>query len=238
MPLEFIYIYALFKSCTAKANHHLGLLNKSIMTSIVSVRDDIIHAETIIYFTLLYMHIAVLIFGRLNKCVDHYNNVIEKIGDEHVIDFFLSSDNSSQSLLNDFIKLYKPISYINDPIYYDYNLGKYPGRRPEIKDHLMHNMTCHFINKNRVFVLLEDYVNKSNINYDCVISLRIDCLFQSKFIFNLKDNTIFIPFGYDYGDNAVNDQVAYGKIDVMKKYNSINPIYLLEKNSLYLIQKV
>jgi fumarate hydratase class II len=45
MPLEFIYMYALFKACTAKANHHLGLLNKSIMTTIVSACDDIIHGK-------------------------------------------------------------------------------------------------------------------------------------------------------------------------------------------------
>jgi hypothetical protein len=91
-------------------------------------------------------------------------------------------------------------------------------------------MTCHFINKNRVFSLLEQYVNKSNVHYDCVVSLRIDCLFQSKFIFNnLKDHTVYIPSGYDYVDNAINDQVAYGKIDVMKIYNSINPVFLLEK---------
>jgi hypothetical protein len=45
---------------------------------------------------------------------------------------------------------------------------------------------------------------------------------------NLKDDTIYIPEGYDWG--GVNDQIAYGKLDVMKKYNSINAVDLLEKN--------
>jgi hypothetical protein len=45
----------------------------------------------------------------------------------------------------------------------------------------------------------------------------------------LDNNTIYIPFGYDYINNAINDQIAYGKIDVMKKYNSINAVDLLER---------
>ena len=59
----------------------------------------------------------------------------------------------------------------------------------------------------------------------------MDLVFENKFEFNdLKDNTIYIPENHDYVYNAINDQVAYGKIDVMKKYNCINVIDLLEKN--------
>jgi hypothetical protein len=32
------------------------------------------------------MRIAVLVFGRLNKCVEHYDNIIEKLGKEHSIE--------------------------------------------------------------------------------------------------------------------------------------------------------
>ena len=45
---------------------------------------------------------------------------------------------------------------------------------------------------------------------------------------NLVDDTIYIPSNYDY--RGINDQVAYGKIDVMKKYNSINALDLLNKS--------
>lgn len=174
------------------------------------------------------MRIAVLVYGRLNKCVEHYENIVESIGKYNDIDFFFSSDNSSESLVNDFIDLYKPKLYNNSKIQYEYDLGKYPGKREETN---IHNMTCHFINKNRVFLLLEEYKNKYNIHYDCVLSLRIDIVFLNNFIFNnLEDNTIYIPYGNDFYDNAINDQIAYGNIDVMKKYNSINPVHLLEKN--------
>jgi hypothetical protein len=171
------------------------------------------------------MRIAVLIYGRLNKCVEHHNNIVKSIGTDNDIDFFLSSDNSHGSLLNEFNKLYKPVLYNNSQIHYEHDLGKYPGKRGETN---IHNMTCHFINKNRVFLLLEEHINKERIQYDVVVSLRIDCVFQNSFNFNnLVDNTIYIPSGYDW--LGINDQIAYGKVDVMKKYNSINALDLLEQ---------
>ena len=174
------------------------------------------------------MRIAVLIYGRLNKCVEHYDNAVESIGKHNDIDFFFSSDNSSELIVNDFIRLYKPKLYDNSPIQYECDLGKYPGLQNVTN---VHNMTCHFINKNRVFSLLEKYINQENIHYNCVVSLRIDCLFQNNFIFNnLEDNTIYIPAGEDYFATAINDKIAYGKVDVMKKYNCIDPVDLLEKN--------
>jgi len=172
------------------------------------------------------MRMAVLVYGRLNKSAAHYKNIIETLGN-HDIDYFAASDNSSEEVLNDFIRLYKPLSYNNSPIYYDYDLNIYPGKRPESD---MNRMSRHLINKNRVFLLLEEYIQKHNIHYDCVMSLRVDCVFNTPFSFDsLEDNTIYIPFDYDYVDNGINDQIAYGKIDVMKKYNSINPVELLEK---------
>jgi hypothetical protein len=173
------------------------------------------------------MNIAVLIYGRLSKCVENYDNIIESIGKHNNIDFFFSSDNSSESLVNDFIKVYKPKLYNNISIQYEYDLGIYSGKRSETN---IHNMTCHFINKNRVFLLLEEYQNSENKHYDCVVSLRVDCIFKNNFeINNLENNKIYIPYGYNSLDNGINDQVAYGKVDVMKKYNNINPLELLEK---------
>ena len=173
------------------------------------------------------MRIAVLVFGRLNKCAEHYDNIIASLGGaDRDIDFFLSSDNAPESSLNDFIRLYKPIVYNNSPIHYDYDLNKYPGR---IETDI-HNMTCHFINKNRVFSLLEEHMDTHNIRYDCAVSMRIDCVFQNNFAFDtFEDNTIYIPYGYDWVHNGINDQIAYGNIDVMRKYNCINAVDLLEK---------
>lgn len=179
------------------------------------------------------MNIAVLIYGRLNKCNEHYDNIIETIGKHNNVDFFLSSDNSSKSLLDDFIRLYKPKKYKNDPVYNNYNITKYPNRRGETSDTDIHNMVCHYINKLRVFTLLNEYMTQLNLTYDVVVSLRVDCVFYNSFNFyNLVENTIYIPDGYDYVENGINDQIAYGKVDVMRKYNSIflNITYFLDNN--------
>jgi len=174
------------------------------------------------------MHIAVLVYGRLNKCVEHYENIRNSLGQENTIDFFLSSDNSKQELLDDFIKLYNPILYTNELIHYDYDLGKYK-KKEQTKYVFIPNMTSHFINKNRVIALLEEHIHKHDIYYDCVVSLRIDCVFRNTFHFTpLEENTIYIPESYDY--DGINDMIAYGKLDVMKKYNYINAVYLLEKS--------
>ena len=171
------------------------------------------------------MRIAVLVYGRLRKCGDHYKNIMEHLGD-HTFDFFGSSDNSSESSLDDFVKLYAPKQYTNKAIEYTYDLTKYPNKPGEtILDH----MARHFINKNRVFALLEDYMAHHSVQYDCVVSLRVDCVFQTKFHFDqLEENTIYIPSGNDHY-HGINDQLAYGTFDVMKKYNSIDIVDLLEK---------
>jgi hypothetical protein len=175
------------------------------------------------------MRIALLVYGRLNKCKEHYNNIMDNIGKEHDIDVFLSSDNSVETQLQEFIELYKPISYNNDKIIYNTNLEKY--EKPEATN--IDSMIRHFINKKRVFALLELYVTKESITYDIVISLRIDLVFHNSFnLTPLQNDTIYIPSDNDFLD-GINDQVAYGSIDVMKKYMNIYEyiIDLLERKT-------
>lgn len=175
------------------------------------------------------MRIALLVYGRLNKCKEHYNNIMDNIGKEHNVDVFLSSDNSVETQLQEFIELYKPISYNNDKIIYDTNLEKY--EKPEATN--IDSMIRHFINKKRVFALLELYVTKESITYDIVISLRIDLVFHNSFnLISAQSDTIYIPSDNDFLD-GINDQVAYGSIDVMKKYMNIYEyiIDLLERKT-------
>lgn len=166
------------------------------------------------------MRIAVLVYGRLARCAEHYENTINAIGTQHTIDFFASSDNSAN--IDEFVRIYKPISYINDKIEYTYNFNNYP--KPSYVD--VDNMVRHFINKQRVLSLLE----KHDAKYDAIVSLRIDCVFTGNFNFdNIDDNTIYVPQGGDW--RGLNDQIAYGNPAVMKMYNSIfsNLILLLDR---------
>lgn len=173
------------------------------------------------------MKLAILIYGRLNKCADHYENLLESVGKNNDIDFFMSSDASAEESINNFIKLYNPIAYSNDIIEHNINLAEYcHGWVCE------DNMIRHFINKKRAFQLFENYMDATNKKYDYVVSVRIDLFFTSKFVFEEQSapiNTIYIPEGNDYG--GINDQVAYGSVDAMKKYSYIfdNLIELLER---------
>jgi hypothetical protein len=171
------------------------------------------------------MRIAVLLYGRINTCAEHYKNILWTFG-ENQVDFFLSSDNASSKDLDVFIKLYKPILYSNDIIYNNYNLDIYDYLLEPYRNIIgkinNNNMICHFINKGRVFKLLEIFIDTEKIHYDYVVSLRIDLVFRTQFNFNIpaKLNTIYIPHGSDFVF-GINDQIAYGDLEVMKKYMNI-----------------
>jgi len=131
----------------------------------------------------------------------------------------MSSDNSSEKHLNEFINLYHPIDFTNEQIIDNNELEKnYPTQGHYV---IVPKMVRHFINKMRVYKLFENYVEKGN-NYDIVISLRVDLFFNEKIMFpsNISENTIYIPSGYDYA--GINDQFAYGDVITMKKYMNLH----------------
>lgn len=173
------------------------------------------------------MRIAVLIYGRLDNFVEHHDNILNSIGSENSVDFFLSSDNSPN--IDRFVELYKPIMYINNKIEHNFNFSKYDEKIAG--ETSLSNMTCHFINKYRVFCLLEHYIKVQDVKYDVILSLRIDLNIEDKFDFrDIEENTIYIPLGEDHR-GGLNDQLAYGNLDVMKKYSCIifNATRLLEE---------
>jgi hypothetical protein len=46
------------------------------------------------------------------------------------------------------------------------------------------NMILHFINKKNVIKLLLNYINKTNVKYDIIMSLRFELLVHDKFDFS------------------------------------------------------
>lgn len=175
------------------------------------------------------MKIAVLVYGRLESCQKLCGNIIEAIGgNEHELDFFMSSDNSPQEHLDWFLELYKPVLWTNAAIKYNCDFSKYSGKRAETN---FHNMTCHFINKNRVIGLLETHLKQTDIKYDCVVSIRVDLFFRGKLNYDgIEENTVYIPKTGDWV-GGINDQLAYGTFQTMRKYMDIfnTSIKLLEK---------
>lgn len=184
------------------------------------------------------MHIAVLFYGRINRFKDHHINLLESLGTEHTFDFFYSGDNEPAHLLTEFIELYKPIKICNDQIIntIEGQLYKYPN--PPSPDHYdctnIYNMTRHFINKGRVFKLLEEHIEQHAAKYDLVFSTRFDLFYKEQLNFkDVQENTIYIPEGYNYALLAVNDQLAHGSLETMKKYMNLyeNIIEFLDKNA-------
>jgi hypothetical protein len=161
------------------------------------------------------MRIAVLVYGRIYNAVDHRENILNSIGREHEVDFFLSSDNSPQYQLDAFINSYNPKKYINDKIEHTINLRGYPTQ-PEVNQE---NMIRHFINKKRVYDLYVKYKEETGSKYDVIISLRTDIALYTSFEYTTIGNKrIKIPNGNDYGHPGINDQIGYGEEEEMKGY--------------------
>ena len=119
----------------------------------------------------------------------------------------------------------------NEKIYYLVDFSIYLRGRP--RETSIHNVTCHFINKEGVFKLLEQHVEKTGSKYDCIISTCVDIKYHEPFYWekfiNNDPSVIFIPDSCDA--HGINDQIAIGNLSSMKKYMNIysNTISLLER---------
>jgi hypothetical protein len=158
------------------------------------------------------MKIALLYFGRLDRYRDIYENMKEYIFQDKEIDIFISHSPILNEDMQGFIELYKPIAYLDEPM-------EVEGRLNE-----NYNTTCHFINKMRVFELLEKHCLENNVEYDIIVAYRPDNYAYEKLNYEQFDvsneNTIYIPRDADY-DGGLNDQVAIGNKHSMKKYMNI-----------------
>ena len=74
-----------------------------------------------------------------------------------------------------------------------------------------------YFHKYRCFRLLEAYQQKYGIKFNCVILFRADVNSQEEFVIKRpEEETLYIPEGKDY--YGLNDQIAYGNYESMKKY--------------------
>lgn len=147
-----------------------------------------------------------------------YINLLNTFGENNEYDFFLSINPELNEDLTEFIALYNPISICNDPIIYFDDYSKYK-KAPET---IIHNMICTFINKMRVYKLLEEHINKTNIHYDLVISTRVTIQYNKKFNEVINDN-LNIPYGCDHL-GMIDNKIQINNINSMKKseYYDIN----------------
>jgi len=174
------------------------------------------------------MRIAILFFGRIKNYDKHFQNIMQNIVQNNQVDFFLSHSRDLDEDVDGFVKLYKPIAVFNGEIVY-FDHSKYKKRN----DKQGHPTMCMLVNKMRAFKLLNNYVNETGIDYDVVISYRLDVKSKDELNLNIENNKLYIPEGKDYG--GINDQMAYGSFEVMKKYMMMyNSLYdILERGCVF-----
>jgi hypothetical protein len=171
------------------------------------------------------MKIAILFSGRIYKYKENYENIMKCIGQGHDVDFFLSSSPELNEDIEDFRKLYNPVSIIHEPIIYNDITGY--KKWDSVNGH---NVMCMYINRKRVVNALKLHIFDTGIVYDWVISTRLDTYNDALMDYSQfnRPNTLYIPEGYDWG--GMNDQMAIGKIDTMDLYMSLaDDIYVLMK---------
>jgi hypothetical protein len=179
------------------------------------------------------MKIAVLFSGRINRFQEHYDNIMTNIVQNNDADFFLSHSPECDEDIHKFCTIYHPKTVNNNTITY-MDLSSYTCH-PQSNSH---NVMCMWVNRQRVFQDMRDYMVKNNIWYDIIISTRLDTwcyetLNLSKYD-NLSDTDIYIPNGCDWG--GLNDQLAFGNYYAMEKYmmlySNMNPILDILMNSI------
>jgi len=167
------------------------------------------------------MKIAILFSGRIFRFGNHYNNIMENIVQGHDADFFLSHSPELDEDLESFCEIYSPIALCNDAIP-EFDFTQYPNY-PEFPKN-MRNITCMLYNRIRVFNLLDEYIKKTRIHYDCIVSYRFDLFSYNKLDYKIEPNILYIPEGSDHC-GGINDQVAHGTYEPMKTYmNTFNHI--------------
>jgi hypothetical protein len=79
--------------------------------------------------------------------------------------------------------------------------------------------------KQKCFELMEKYQEAHNMKFECILYYRADVDEFEEFKFEpLEENTIFIPaekYPHIRDTGGINDQIAYGNYEVMKKYCGI-----------------
>jgi hypothetical protein len=79
------------------------------------------------------------------------------------------------------------------------------------------NVYSMFYHNKKSFMMMEEYMTKYEMTFDVVLKYRTDVQNMHELVVSeLEENTIYVPEGYDYG--GLNDNIAYGDIESMKKY--------------------
>ena len=181
------------------------------------------------------MRVALLLYGKLYN-YNQYDELLNFIGKEHTVDIFYSGDHEQEEKVAVFVENYKPVKCETDRIIHPNIMSIYPGRLPGVDNEALYDQGCKLINKFRVFMLLEEYMKEKNVKYDLVVCMSLDIKVNSTLNLsnsNFSDNNVYIPMTpiTEELEGSVNDKLALGKLESMKKYCELYKYmqYLLEQ---------
>jgi hypothetical protein len=163
------------------------------------------------------MKIAVLLPGRIKKiteCCDNWHHVFNMNKNEV---YFYNYDweenykfytDEEKNTINKLCKIVKIENFEENNTITDPWLSWYGEEKIKLSN------VKYFLSLKKVFELFEQ---NENINtFDLVVKYRPDIKTKDKFNFVNPKNCVFIPSELDF--EGINDQIAYGSPDVMKKY--------------------
>lgn len=178
-------------------------------------------------------NIAIFLAGRIstkiNDSVNMFNQLKHKYPDDKFFIFISINELVSDDKFNkDFCdKLDIPEECIQVvPTVESEDIINYKHKRNN-------NLYSMFYHNSECMKLIQNYKNKYNIHFDVIIKYRADltCNKPLNIIYDLEDNTLYIPCGADWG--GLNDQVAYGNENTMKIYcDCVSSIISLCKNGV------
>ena len=172
--------------------------------------------------------IAILLSGRINEHYDQYENIRNNLAGDNDVDFFISyPKNTNSEIVQNVTFIYNPKEIIeNDELYKNVD-GSYNYMHAN-----KHDVICMYLSRFNLGNIFKSYINKHNINYDIVISSRMDITFHEKLNLNdkfefINNNFLYIPnIEHDHG--GINDQMAIGNsntiIQYLNLYEHINNI--------------
>jgi len=166
------------------------------------------------------MRVAFLFCGRITGYKDCYESfikhVVTSVGVEY--DSFLAhnSENSSADI-DTFVNLYSVKKFTNEAP----DVQSFHDLPRDLSTWGLNGFKMFYFWK-RAYELMESYSNSHNVQYDMVIYLRADEIFQSNLnLPSIEKNCIYIPDGFDWLE-GINDQLAIGQTDAMKKFMNVS----------------
>lgn len=166
------------------------------------------------------MKIAILFSGRISCFQRSYPNIMENIVQGNDVDFFISySKDIDINETNAFLETFEPKAFMESDEKYFYVNPIYHSSRNKWE-----NVMCMYLNRKNVKTLFKKYMEDHQIEYDLVLSYRVDYWIHSKLnlqqlVNKSNEGFLSIPAGNNY--QGLNDQMAIGNMNTIIQYLSV-----------------